>query len=118
GCDPVQPDLLVLLAADLGLIQDGRIEGIPAMILEVHSPSSITYDGETKRRAYARAGLPEYWIARPATRDVLVCSRPDASLGDFADTRLVGSGEELVSVGLPVRFPVAKLFDGAPDTSL
>ncbi len=118
GCTPVQPDLLVVRAADRALFAGGRIEGVPALIVEVQSPSSVAYDAVTKRQAYARAGLPEYWIARPATRDVLVCARPDAALGDFADTRLVPPGEELASVTLPVRFPVDRLFAGAPDTSL
>jgi Uma2 family endonuclease len=118
GCTPVQPDVLVVRMADKAIIRGGRIEGVPALIVEVQSPSSVAYDAVTKRQAYARAGLPEYWIARPATRDVLVCARPDAALGDFADTRLVTPGEELVSVTLPVRFPVDRLFAGAPDTSL
>ncbi|MDZ4720849.1 MAG: Uma2 family endonuclease [Roseiflexaceae bacterium] len=30
-----------------------------------------------KRGAYARAGVPEYWIVRPHTRNVLVCWQPE-----------------------------------------
>lgn len=118
GCAPVQPDLLVVAAADRGIVRAGRIEGVPALIVEVQSPSSVGYDDRTKRQAYARAGLPEYWIARPATRDLLLCWRPDATLGDFAQTRLVASDEELVSATLPVRFPLDRLFAGSPDTTL
>src|SRR5881296_1501696 len=32
----------------------------------------------------------------PVQPDVLVCSRPDATLGDFAQSQLVSPGEELV----------------------
>src|SRR3712207_2238448 len=39
GCDPVQPDLLVVRAADLGIIREGRIHGVPALLVEVLSPS-------------------------------------------------------------------------------
>jgi len=31
--------------------------------------------------------VPEYWIVRPADRDVLVCSQPDAALGDYAQVQ-------------------------------
>jgi Uma2 family endonuclease len=87
-----------------------RWEGLPA--------DSNRYEVSTKRGAYARAGLPEYWIVRPATRDVLVCSQPDAALGDFAQSRLVRPEAELVAETLPIRVHVAQLFAGAPDTTL
>jgi Uma2 family endonuclease len=118
SCTPVQPDLVVVRAADRDIFSSGYVEGVPALILEVLSPGTAGYDDHTKRHAYAVAGLPEYWIARLATRDVLVCSRPDAERGDYAQTQLVGSREELVSPTLPVRFPVDRLFAGSPDTSL
>lgn len=118
GCDPVQPDLVVMAASGAAVLRDGRIEGPPALLVEVQSPSSIGYDDRTKRQAYARAGVPEYWIARPATRDVLVCSQPDSTLGDYAQSRLFATGDELISTTLPIRFSVASLFDGAPDTTL
>jgi len=118
GCDPVQPDVHVVRAADTHLFQEGRIRGVPAVIVEVQSPSHPTYDSLIKRRAYARAGLPEYWIVRPATRDVLVCTRPDTNAGDFLESQIFEENAELVSPTLPVRFPAAQLFAGAPDTSL
>src|SRR5919206_2000365 len=40
GCDPVQPDLLVIRTADLGIIREGRIHGVPALLVEVLSPSN------------------------------------------------------------------------------
>jgi Uma2 family endonuclease len=118
GCDPVQPDLLVVSAADRGAIRGGRIEGVPALLVEVQSPSSVGYDDRVKRPAYARAGVPEYWIVRPATRDVLVCTRPDATLGDFAQSQLVAPGEELISPTLPVRLRIDAIFADAPDATL
>jgi Uma2 family endonuclease len=118
GCDPVQPDLLVVAAADTGIIRDGRVNGVPSLIVEVQSPSNPTYDSRVKREAYARAGVPEYWVVRPATRDVLVCGRPDRTLGDFAHTQLVQSDAELLSATLPVRLPLDAIFAGAPDTTL
>jgi Uma2 family endonuclease len=78
GCDPVQPDVLVVRNEDLGVIWT-RIEGVPALLVEVLSPGNVSADTEIKRRAYARAGVPEYWIVRPAQRDVL-CPYPQLPL--------------------------------------
>jgi Uma2 family endonuclease len=71
-----------------------------------------------KRHAYARAGVPECWIVRPAQRDVLVCTQPNAALGDYAQTDHALPEGELVSPTLPFRTTVAGLFAGAPDTTL
>ena len=118
GCDPVQPDVLVVRAADTHIYREGRIMGVPALLVEVLSPSHPAYDSRTKREAYARAGVPEYWMVRPATRDVLVCTQPEAALGDYAQTQLFSQDMDVVSPTLPVRTPVAGLFAGAPDTTL
>ncbi len=118
GCDPVQPDVVVIRKADLGIIRGRRIEGEPALLVEVLSPSNAGIDTETKRKAYARAQVPEYWIVRPASRDLLVYSQPDAQLGDFTHSERFAADAEVVSTTLPVRFLSADLFAGAPDTSL
>ena len=118
GCDPVQPDLLVVRMEDLGIVRERRVFGVPALIVEILSPSNAETDTETKREAYARAGVPEYWIVRPAERDLLVCSRPDSALGDYLQCIHVPPDGELQSATLPIRALAATFFAGAPDTSL
>jgi Uma2 family endonuclease len=119
GCDPVQPDFVLVRTANAGIIADRRIRGIPDLVAEVLSPSNPEQDTDIKRGAYARAGVPEYWIVRPRSRDVLVCWEPDADLGDFSQVRLIHSTEALVSPTLEgVSLRVADLFAGAPDTTL
>lgn len=115
GCEPVQPDILVVRQADLAIIRERRVHGVPALIVEVLSPSNATQDTEIKRAAYARAGVAEYWIVRPVERDVLVHTLPDASLGSFLQIDHVGANAELASPTLPFRAPVASFFAGAPD---
>lgn len=44
GCDPVQPDILAPRAADRRLIGLRRIERVPALLVEVLSPSNADYD--------------------------------------------------------------------------
>ena len=118
GCNPVQPDFLLIRKERAAIIYDRRVHGVPDLIVEVLSPTNQAQDTELKRRAYARAGVPEYWMLRPATRDVLACAQPDPALGDYTQVRLVASGEELVAATLPLRVQVADLFAGSPDTTL
>ena len=118
GCDPIQPDFMLILRERAAIIADRRIRGVSDLLAEVLSPSNPEQDTTIKRAAYARAGVPEYWIVRPATRDVLVCSQPDPLLGDFTQSRLVGTESELFAATLPIRLTAADLFAGAPDTTM
>lgn len=118
GCDPVQPDLVVVTTVHLGIIHDRRVEGIPSLLVEVLSPGNPAVDTETKRRAYAHAAVPEYWIVRPASRDILLYTQPDAALGDYAHSQRIDPDAELASATLPVRFAITGIFAGAPDSTL
>lgn len=118
GCDPVQPDFVLVRRDRAGIISERRIRGVPDLIAEVLSPSNPEQDTIIKRRVYARAGVPEYWIIRPETRDVLVCRNPDATFGDYTFTLLVGAAETLSAHTFPIAVPVAELFAGAPDTTV
>jgi len=118
GSDPVQPDILVMRTMELGIVRDRRVYGPPALLVEVLSPSNPEQDLEIKLGAYARAGVPEYWICRPVQRDVLVCSQPDAATGLYLQVRTIPSAGELVSPTLPFRATVTSFFAGAPDTTI
>lgn len=117
GCDPVQPDLLFVRAADRSILQGQHIVGVPTLLIEVLSPSNRRQDTEIKLEAYARAGVPEYWIARPDERDLLLYSDPEPATGRYLLERRVAPAGELVSPTLPFRAPVAAFFAGAPDVT-
>jgi Uma2 family endonuclease len=68
----VQPDVIVVLNQNLDRITESRIIGPPDLVVEVSSPGSVGYDREKKQGAYARAGVPEYWIADPWSSTVEV----------------------------------------------
>lgn len=112
GATPVQPDLVVVLAEDQHVVSEKRIEGIPSLVVEILSPSTVEYDLVTKRAIYARAGVPEYWATRPAQRDVVVHSDPDTLTGEYRNVATIPLGGELVSPTLPFRAPVAAFFAG------
>ena len=118
GSDPVQPDLLVIRSADRGIVRERRVYGVPALLVEVLSPTSAEQDLRVKLAAYARAGVPEYWVARPAERDFLVHTEPEGATGRYLQVTHVPPDGELVSPTLPFRAPIATFFAGAPDTTL
>ena len=67
-----QPDVVVLLKASHKKLKERHIVGAPDLAIEVVSTSSETHDRYRKITAYARAGVPEYWIADPDSRTVEV----------------------------------------------
>lgn len=117
GCDPVQPDFVVVSKARAAIFQDRRIRGMPDLLVEILSPGNTPYDLDIKLRAYERAGVPEYAIIAPRER-TLSHYRLDA-MGRFAAPRVFG-GEDVVHFDcLPaISLRIGDLFAGAPDTTL
>jgi Uma2 family endonuclease len=70
--DVFQPDVVVLLKASREKLKKRHIVGPPDLVVEVVSPGSETHDRYRKIAAYARVGVPEYWIADPGSRTVEV----------------------------------------------
>lgn len=68
--DIVQPDVFVLLNANIGQVGEKRVFGGPDLVVEVLSPGTMSNDLHEKRDAYERAQVPEYWIVNPGERVV------------------------------------------------
>ncbi len=68
--EPVQPDVLFIVKDRLHIVKPNRIEGAPDIIVEVLSPSNWNIDRGKKFRAYAKAGVREYWIVDPRARTI------------------------------------------------
>ena len=66
-----EPDLLLLLAADDPRRGNAYWTGAD-LVLEVVSPDDPSRDLVKKRREYAQAGIPEYWIVNPQTETIAV----------------------------------------------
>lgn len=63
--DPVQPDLIYLRAEQRSPIRKNDLEGPPALLVEIQSPSTAAVDRVRKLQAYAGAGVPQYWLLDP-----------------------------------------------------
>ncbi len=107
--NPVQPDLLVLLPDQLGMISERGIEGVPALLVEVLSPSNSRHDLVTKRALYARAGVREYWIVSPEAMIIEILTLDGEVYRTHA--RLAGD-EPITSVLFPaIATPTSAIFD-------
>jgi Uma2 family endonuclease len=71
--DIVEPDLLYL-SASRPLIEEDQhvIRGAPDLVVEVASPGTGLVDRTRKMELYAAAGVPEYWVADPMRRAIVV----------------------------------------------
>ena len=66
----VQPDVLVICDRSKVILR--CIYGAPDLVVEILSPSTRKKDMRLKAYKYANAGVREYWMIDPASRQVLV----------------------------------------------
>jgi Uma2 family endonuclease len=66
-----EPDLLFMLRQHAHRRHSNYWLGAD-LVMEVMSPDDPRRDRETKRREYALAGIPEYWLVDPMLRNITV----------------------------------------------
>lgn len=96
--DVVQPDVVFVAAARRAIVGDAAIHGAPDLVVEVLSPSTLRLDRQRKLDLYARAGIPEYWIADPDGRQVEIYRLVE---GSYRLERRVEEGKAAQSVLFP-----------------
>ena len=64
----VEPDLSVV--CDSGKLDNHGCKGAPDLVIEILSPSTRRHDRLVKLNLYQRAGVREYWIVDPVSKDV------------------------------------------------
>lgn len=94
-----EPDVAFMLRANRARIHEQLWDGAD-LVMEVVSPDDPLRDVETKRREYAHAGIPEYWLVNPATATITVFTLPENT--DRYDVHGVFTrGETATSLLLP-----------------
>lgn len=90
---PVQPDVLFIRTEQQPTAGAKFFAGVPDLIVEVISPSSIRTDRHIKFDTYERYGVAEYWLVDPKARSVEVHT---LARGEYA---LLGqyTGDEVIS---------------------
>lgn len=61
----LRPDLLVVTEDQRGGITDRGVEAVPALVVEILSPTSGAIDRVKKPARYGDFGIPEYWVLDP-----------------------------------------------------
>lgn len=70
----LQPDIVFVSREQQSIITEANIQGVPALVVEVISPSTAVRDLESKRDIYAESGVREYWLVESDTRTISVLS--------------------------------------------
>ena len=68
----LQPDVLFVPEEQRSIITADNVNGSPALVVEVMSPSTGARDREIKRRIYAQQGVGEYWLVDPVAYTISV----------------------------------------------
>ena len=98
---------------DFAVIPGARLAGAghpvsAALVVEV-ADSSLRFDTDEKRRLYAAAGIPDYWVLDVNARRLLVYRAPQG--GEYADQRSLGTGDAIAPLAVPGQpLQVAALF--------
>lgn len=68
----VQPDFVFVAAKSRAKLISEGVEGAPDLVVEILSPATSARDLGVKRKLYARAGVREFWVISPETRQLQI----------------------------------------------
>ncbi len=104
--DVVQPDLVVV--TDPSQVSARAVEGAPALVVEVLSPTTTSYDRTTKAQRYATLGVAHYWIVDPASRTIECFRLHEAA---YISVAAFGAADTLTHPDFPdLRFDLADVW--------
>ena len=109
--DVVEPDLLFIAADQPEIVTEPNIQGAPALVIEILSPSTRARDKGIKRQLFDRGGVREYWLVDPNGRDLTIYRR--TADGKFPRVAQLSVADEatVVTPLLPgFAFSLVKLF--------
>jgi Uma2 family endonuclease len=72
-----EPDVQVVLSANLARIKDTYVDGAADLVVEIISPDSDSRDRVEKFTEYQTGGVPEYWILDPIYEETLFYQRDE-----------------------------------------
>jgi len=104
----VQPDLTIICEKSK-LAKTGYI-GVPQMIIEITSPSTVRLDRVLKFNKYEEAGVKEYWVVEPENK-IITCFvlEPD---GRYGRPKIFSEGDIIKVVTFPgLEIHVNKIFE-------
>src|SRR5262245_7328595 len=92
----VVPDLVFVARDRADVVTERAVEGTPDLIVEILSPGTARRDRVAKLNAYARRGVPHYWLVDPVAHTLEAFELSEAS---YRLATAVG-GDEVFRPGL------------------
>ena len=99
--DVVEPDLLFLAGDQRSILTEANVQGAPALVVEVLSPSTQRRDEGIKRELFDRKGVQEYWLVDPKNCLVSICRRAEDTSFPVVSTLSAAADEHLETPLLP-----------------
>lgn len=93
-----EPDIAVCRPDAYDYARAHPTAGDVLMVLEV-AETSLRYDRGAKAAAYARSGIPHYWIVNLQDRSIEALTEPDRLAGRYARREVKPEGEALTLPG-------------------
>lgn len=111
--DVLQPDLVLVRRDRLDILSKKGITGIPDLVIEILSPSTLKRDKLDKLKTYARFELPEYWVVEPEQG---VLEQYVLNERKYELCNLFQGPDAVTSSRLPcIRFTMEEILDSIPD---
>lgn len=108
--DVVEPDIILITHDQLSILTEKNVQGAPALVVEVLSPSTRKRDVGIKRQLFDRAGVREYWIVDGRLNRIEIHRRNADGVLTMTD-RVESGGGILTTLILPgFAFPLDRLF--------
>lgn len=85
----LQPDLGIICDLEEHTDEEDRYIGLPTLVVEVLSPSSISRDKVRKLNTYMLSGIEEYWIVDPEKESVSVYQFKEYEVENYADFKRI-----------------------------
>lgn len=99
--DVVEPDLLFVAGDQESILTEANVQGAPALVVEILSPSTRHRDQWIKRRLFDERGVREYWMVDPKARRITVCRRASTGAFPVVATPAADTGDQLETPLLP-----------------
>jgi Uma2 family endonuclease len=109
--DLVVPDLLFVAKDQQSILTDANVQGVPALVAEVLSPSTRRRDEGIKRQLFDQKGVREYWLVDPKNCRVTICRRSGDGSFPVVSTLSAATDERVETPLLPgFELSVSELF--------
>lgn len=109
--DVVEPDLLFVGGDQRSILTEANVQGPPALVVEILSPSTRRRDEGIKRRLFDQKGVREYWLVDLKNRCVSICRRSGDGSFPIVSTLSAAADEHVETPLLPgFELSVSELF--------